>query len=385
MALFEKQLSGGSNRSNTKLIVSGGTSPAEKWVADPALPVQFSYPYAVRAEQEVVIPKGLMVAVGNHTKDTETGAMVNSMVIADGTAIDNKKFAVGMVPYNISKKYPDFLYGNQPAIITREYVELPLFTGGSAGYNASLIKYGAVYGSEIKAGDYLKVAGGTHTVAGVTTTNAGQLTKWVAGTDGAHLIVGQVLATDENQEPFGWLKWAQYPEELVDLIVKGATKDPYNPPGDNGFPYDPEYVKGLLGPQGYDGFQSFYTTNPTGLPGILDGSQKAETVHSKTYTAVGGAVATVSLGLKNIVDGTVTVNVDGGQLTENTSLTLSSVADLGEDQFFVDYTNGNVYYKVNSSKNGDALTVGFRAHFYGTPTGWDYKGSVGVARVLLKL
>ena len=359
MALFEKQLTTiAGSRSNTKLVVSGGDSPAEKWVTDSTLPVLFNYDYAAYAERQVVIAKGLIVAVGGKQKDYDTGAIVNSITIADGAATDNKKFAIGMAPYNFSKNYADFLYGNQPAIITREYVELPLFVGASAATDAATIKYGAVFGSAISAGDYVKIGSGA---------NKGQLTKWVAGTDGAHLIVGQVLATDENQEPFGWLKWAQYPEELVEMLTKGGTKGAG--PGENGWPFDAEYQKGLLGAQGTPGFNSPYTTDPTGMPGILDGSQKAQTVHTVTDTVpagYSGTPYTISLGYKNVIADTFVVEVDGNATTGYT----------------VDEANGKL--TITSANAGEEVSVNFRANFYGTPAGWDYKGSVGVARVLLK-
>lgn len=368
MPLFEKdaRLKPGS-RSNTKLIVSGGDSPAEKWKTDPTLPVLFIYDYAPPAEKEVVLSKGMMVAVGPKIKDDETGKFINSVTIADGDAtgaLAYKKNAIGMAPYNFSKNYEDFLYGNQPSVITREYVELPLFRNSA---DAAAVKWGAAYGADLTAGDFVKIGGSS-------TGNAGQLTKWVPGTDGAHLIVGQVLATDENQEPFGWLKWTMWDEAAKKQDTKGANRSGYSAPGDWGYPFDPAYNGGFMGDTSEKGYLSPYTTDPTGIPGLLDGSQKALTeqtvranITAGDYTVTGNVT---NMMFKDIIDNTVVASLGGSPLVE------------GVD-FIVDYKNGIFTLKKNVASTAE-LVVKFRAAFYGTPAGWDYKGAVGVARILLK-
>lgn len=368
MALFEKdaRLKPGS-RSNTKLIVSGGDSPAEKWITDPALPTLFIYDYAPPAEKEVVISKGMMVAVGPAVFDDETGKQVNSITIADADAAGAqayKKNVIGMAPYNFSKKYQDFLYGNQPSIITREYVELPLFRSAT---DAANVKWGAAFGADLKAGDFVKVAGSS-------TGNAGKLTKWVEGTDGAHLIVGQVLATDENQEPFGWLKWTMWDEAAKKQDTKGANRSGYSAPGDYGYPFDPAYNGGFMGDTSEKGYISPYTTDPTGIPGLLDGSQKAQTVQTVNASVPAGNYSVTghvtNLLFKDVIDGTIKASLDGAPLTEGTDFT-------------VDYKNGIFTLKKDVAATA-ALVVNFNAAFYGTPAGWDHKGAVGVARILLK-
>lgn len=366
MPLFEKQSKvKPGTRSNTKLIVSGVASPAEKWAVDPNLPTLFIYDYAPANEKEVVVSKGLMVAVGPATVDDETGKRINTLTIADGDAVGvnaYKKFAAGMAPYNFSKRYQDFLYGAQPTIITHEYVELPLFRTAA---DAAAVKWGGAYGADLKAGDFVKVAGSS-------TGNAGKLTKWVEGTDGAHLIVGQVLATDENQEPFGWLKWALWDESKVEEDLKGANRFGYSAPGENGFPFDPAYRE--LDQYANSGYHNPYTTDPTGIPGILDGSQKAQTPQTVSEAIPVGNYTTapklVNLMLKNVVAGTVEAFLGATPLVEGTD-------------FDVDYTAGIVHLKMNVATPA-TLTVNFRAHFYGTPAGWDFKGAVGVARIALR-
>jgi hypothetical protein len=360
MALYEKQtrLKPGT-RSNTKLIVSGGDSPAEKWAVDPSLPTLFIYDYAPPAEKEVVISKGMMVAVGPKTRDRDTGAYINTLTIADGDVAG--KHAAGMAPYNFSRQYQEFLYGAQPSIITREYVELPLFRKPE---DSAAVKWGTVYGADLKPNDFVKVAGSS-------TGNAGKLTKWDPATDGAHLIVGQVLAIQDDQEPFGWLKWAMW-DEAARREDQGPSRHGYSGPGLDGYPFDPEYRQ--LDQYANKGYQSPYTTDPTGIPGLLDGSQKAQTQQTVTENVPSGTYATtpriINLLLKNIVAGSVQAFLDGNPLVEGTD-------------FDVDYANGLVFYKKDMASAGD-VTINFRAHFFGTPAGWDFKGAVGAARILLK-
>jgi hypothetical protein len=364
MALFEREARRKpGTRSNTKLVVSGGDSPAEKWVTDPSLPTLFIYDYAPPAEKEVVVSKGMLVAVGGSHRDRDTGVMINTLTIADGDTAG--KHAAGVAPYNFSKQYEDFLYGNQPSIITREYIELPNFTKAE---DAAAHKWGAAV--NVGPNDFVKVGGSS-------TGNAGQFVKWDPATDSAHLIVGQVLAVDENQEPFGWLKWAMWDEAAVNQDVKGANKEGYSGPGLNGYPFDPAYRE--LDQYANNGYHNPYTTDPTGIPGILDGSQKAQTQQTKDITLAKGIVVNVDLGLKNIIDGTVQFNVGSGALAE-----VKDMADIVAGTFYVDYKQGQVFYHVDAAEAATNAQILFRANFFGTPAGWDAKGAKGVARILLK-
>lgn len=365
MALLEKEttLKPGT-RSNTKLVVSGGDSPAEKWVTDPTLPVLFIYDYAPAGEKEVVVSKGMIVAVGDQVRDPDTGSMMNTLTIADADGTGNKAIPAGMAPYNFSKKYEDFLYGNQPSIITREYVELPLFTRNE---DAAAHKWGAAVG--VKGGDFVKVGGSS-------TGNQGQLVKWDKDADSAHLIVGQVLATDENQEPFGWLKWAMW-DEAAAREDRGPNKEGYSGPGLEGYPFDPKYRE--LDQYANAGYHNPYTTNPTGIPGILDGSQKAQTEQTRDLTLAKGIAVSTDLMLKEIIEGTVQFLVGSGQLAE-----VKTLAELADGKFYVDYKNGQLFYQVATSETATTAQVKFRANFYGTPASWDAKGAKGAARILLK-
>ena len=147
MAIFERsaRIKPGT-RSNTKLVVSGGFSPAEHFITDPELPVLFYYEYGGPGQKEVVISKGMIVgALPQPQIDYDTNKSKTVLTIA---GLKNSR-AVGMAPYNFTRHTPDFLDGNQPAIITREYVQLPWIPNAA---EAAEMKWGAVHGN-IQIGD----------------------------------------------------------------------------------------------------------------------------------------------------------------------------------------------------------------------------------------
>ena len=58
MAIFESSVKRqAGTRSNMKLVVSGGASPAGQWVTDPKLPISFEYQYGGAGQKEVVVAK----------------------------------------------------------------------------------------------------------------------------------------------------------------------------------------------------------------------------------------------------------------------------------------------------------------------------------------
>lgn len=367
MAIFEAstKLKPGT-RSNTKLLVSGGMSPAGQWVTDPNLPILFHYDYGGPGQKEIVVSKGMLVGVApERYLDDALGYKKNALTIATG---DVRPF--GMAPYNFSKHWEDFLDGNQPSVITRDYVELPLI--GNAA-DAAAIKWGAVYNesgfSALKPNDLLTWSRDPQ--------NFGKIIKFDE-TKGHKFsdIIGQVGEIEDDQEPFGWLKWAMWDEAARRSDQDGpVNKSGYSAPGDAGYPYDPEFVR--LGKDGENGYLSQYTTlnDAQGIPGLTDGKQKAETQQSRDFTApatiaADGTINQLSLGLKNIVDNTVEVFIDGTQVSN--------------DRVAVDTANGVVALTLNTADAGKAINVRFRANFFGTPAGWDHKGAVGVARILLK-
>lgn len=350
-------------RSNNKLVVSGGDSPAGQWVTDPNLPIKFHYDYGGPGQKEVVVAKGLLVGVApQRYKDDALGYMKNALTIATDSI---RPF--GMAPYNFTKHWEDFLDGNQPSVITREYIELPLI--GNAD-DAALVQWGAAYneGSAILQPNDL-------VTWSRNPENFGKIIKYVDGTHNPADIIGQVGEIETDQEPFGWLKWAMWDESARRDDQDGPiNKSGYSAPGDGGYPFDPEYSR--LGKDGEGGYLSQYTTlnDATGIPGILDGKQKAETQQSRNFTvptiAADGTIAQFALGHRNIIANTVQVYLDG---------VLVPATD-----YTIDHGLGVVALTADIADSGKAVQVQYRAEFFGTPAGWDHKGATGAIRILLK-
>jgi hypothetical protein len=228
------------------------------------------------------------------------------------------------------------------------------------------MKYGAITGAGLQIGDLITFSRDA--------ANYGQAIKWVEGTHAISEIVGQVLGLETDQEVQGWLKWALWDESAKNEDL-GVDKTGYQAPPQGGFPFDPGYTEGVID---VDGYLSQYTTNPTGVPGLLDGANRAQTqlqTSSFDIAAAGTVVVNKDLGYKNIVDGTVAFV--GKTMTE-----VETLAEVVDGTFYVDYKNGQVYYKSSTAQTGVAIQ--FRAHFYGTPAGLDFKGVTGAARVLLR-
>ena len=282
MALFRGYQNQQGSRSNTALVRSGHMSPAEKWLLDPKFKdadmsgvfkdgVLFNYQYGGPGMDEVVIPKGRMVGVAPSVKDFVSKKYLTTITLP-GLATGGN--TIGMAPYNFTKDWfqMDRFGGNQPSVITLDYVELPYMPGFAAAttYDKkgvleeeqmlsvdNRMPWGAVIG-EVQNGDYVKA------------TPSGRLTKWNPEKDKAHEIVGQVLASDLNAEPTGWLKWMLWEEQYKyedDAFINRSGAS--NLPSDEGYPYDPTYADGNTIFQNY---QSNLIHNPTGILGLHDGS-----------------------------------------------------------------------------------------------------------------
>ena len=362
MAIFESSVKRkAGTRSNTKLVVSGGNSPAGQWVTDKNLPMLFHYDYGGPGQKEVVVSKGLLVGVAPERQfDDALGYDKNVLTIADANV---RPF--GMAPYNFTKHYEDFLDGNQPSVITREYIELPLVQDATA---AADIQWGAAYhdGPDgiLQPNDFVTWSRDPK--------NKGKIIKWQKAIHGAEDIIGQVGEIETDQEPFGWLKWAMWDEAARREDQDGpVNKSGYSAPGDGGYPFDPEYAR--LGKDGENGYLSQYTTlnDATGIPGILDGKNKAETQLNRKFTVPGDATAgqplQFALGYKNIIDQTVKVFVGGIETKD----------------FTVDAGLGVITLPTGATANAE-VSIDFRAEFFGTPAGWDHRGAVGAIRILLK-
>lgn len=398
MALFRGYENQQGSRSHTALVRSGHMSPAEKWILDPTFldktmssifkdGVLFNYQYGGPGMDEVVIPKGRVVGVGASVKDYVSKKFLASITLP-GLATNAN--TIGMAPYNFTKDWfqLDRFGGNQPSIITLDYVQLPYMPGftANANYNASGVlaeeqeisvdnrmPWGAVIG-ECQNGDYLKA------------TPSGRLTKWIAGTDAPQDIVGQVLASDLNAEPTGWLKWMLWEEQhKYDDNAFVNRSGASNLPSDEGYPFDPTYAEGNTIFQNY---QSNLITNPTGIVGLHDGSGNYDGFGKNDTEYKDIEIGTIAAGT---VAGTVVQfqakDFAGGKLTNLQPGVTVAVdgKEVDADTVTINATKGLISVTVAETVDTDAtVTATYKAMHYGTPSFADFKGVQGAMYVLLK-
>lgn len=398
MALFRGYENQQGSRSNTALVRSGHMSPAEKWILDPTFMqtsmsgvfkegVLFNYQYGGPGMEEVVIPKGRVVGVGKSVKDFSSKKFLASITLP-GLALNGN--SIGMAPYNFTKDWfsMDRFGGNQPSIITMEYVELPYMPGFTANTNynqagvlaeeleisvENRMPWGAVIG-QCENGDYVKA------------TPSGRLTKWNPDADNPALIVGQILASDLNAEPTGWLKWMlweeQYKKEDDKFINRSGVS---NLPSDEGYPYDPTYAEGNTLFQNY---QSSLINNPTGIVGLHDGSGNYAGFgkNDTEYTDI--VIGTVDAGTaQDTVVQFQAVDFAGGKvgnLQQGVVVKVDEVTVPAEN-VTVNYTTGKITVKLASAAVSEAtVTATYKLMHYGTQSWADFKGVQGAMYVLLK-
>ena len=391
MALFRGYENQQGSRSHTALVRSGHMSPAEKWILDPTFldkkmssifkdGVLFNYQYGGPGMDEVVIPKGRVVGVGASVKDFVSKKFLASITLP-GLALNAN--TIGMAPYNFTKDWfqLDRFGGNQPSIITLDYVELPYMPGFTpeTSYDATGVlkeeqaisvdnrmPWGAVIG-ECQNGDYLKA------------TPSGRLTKWKSGTDKPEDIVGQVLASDLNAEPTGWLKWMLWEEQYKyddDTFINRSGVS--NLPSDEGYPFDPAYAEGNTIFQNY---QSNLINNPTGIIGLHDGSGnydgfgKNDTEYKDIELGTKEAAKPFLGAFKDFAGG-ILKNIQQGVVVKVAG------REVPADKVTIDYRQGLITIAADVAEG--KVTATYKAMHYGTPSWADFKGVQGAMYVLLK-
>ena len=397
MALFEGYKTMNGTRSNTHLVKSGHMSPAEDWLLDPTFNdsdmssvfnngVLMKYEYGGPGVEDVVIPKGRVVGVGKQIKDRQAKVYKSTLTLP-GLAHNNN--TIGMAPYNFTKNYfqsADRFGGNQLSVITMDYVALPWIPNveASTNYNKTgLLKeeqdlsinlkmpWGAVIG-ECQPGDYVKA------------TPSGRLVKWNKG-DGFETIVGQVLAGDFNQEPWGWMKWMLWEEAVRaedDVFVNRSGAS--NLPGDAGYPFDPGYGAGNTT---FEQYQSRNVSNPTGIPGLHDGSG-AITGYGRNDNEYKDIELVELPG--SVEEGTIMMiqakNYAGLELKNLTEVIEVKINDVrvDADRYTVDYLKGIITITLKSTDASHKVKATYKAKHYGTPSYADFKGVQGTMFVLLK-
>jgi hypothetical protein len=371
-------------------------SPAEKWILDPKFldaemnsvfkdGVLFNYQYGGPGMDEVVIPKGRVVGVGASVKDYVSKKFLASITLP-GLALNGN--TIGMAPYNFTKDWfqMDRFGGNQPSVITLDYVELPYMPGftASSSFNTqgvieeeqaisidNRMPWGAVIG-ECQNGDYLKA------------TPSGRLTKWNPETDKPHEIVGQVLASDLNAEPTGWLKWMLWEEQYKkedDMFINRSGAS--NLPSDEGYPFDSTYAEGNTIFQNY---QSRLINNPTGIVGLHDGSGNYDGFGKNDTEYKDMEIGVVPDAVGEVTMQFQAKDFAGGKLTnlrEGVVVKINN-KEVATDRISINYQKGLISIAMTADDAGKTVTATYKALHYGTPSWADFKGVQGAMYVLLK-
>lgn len=269
-------------KTHTGLVVSEGDAPAEKLIVAKSEGVKFQYPYGPEGNQNVVIAKGKVVELGTPEYEFSTSRSWPTVK----TAAADTKNAAGVNAHNLYEVKRDRFSGNQPNVITRAFIEVPLFEHANvntAQAYADAMKFGAAYGvtNALKPGDYVKVGAN------------GNFVKVDTSSDSPFSVVGQVWAVEKELPPAGFLQY--YLDLKIEEIEKFMKDSSYAPsPGLNGTQlphyYRPDAPNGGSGDAGAYPFGYPWTLhhwkndfekllNPVinkGIPFLTDGYFKAK-------------------------------------------------------------------------------------------------------------
>jgi hypothetical protein len=418
-------------KTHTGLVVSEGVAPSEKMIPAKSEGVKFNYAYGPEGNQNVVIAKGKVVELGEPEFDYETGYKVLTVKQA---AADSKA-AVGVNHHNLYERKRDRFSGNAATVITRNYIEVPLFehaTLSTAQGFADAMKFGAAYGTAgaLKPGDYVKVGAN------------GNFTKLDTTADNAFQIIGQVWAVEKELPPAGLL--AYFMDLKIDELEAFIKDSSYAPsPGKNGtsapsYPNDPLAPAGGTGdagayPFGYPwklhGWKTDFEKllNPVinrGIPFLTDGYFKAKQVvtgiamddiynastnndgHVESVIFSGGitfghdVTGTFTPSANNVVDKGAKVSADTrnnalfiklrhpiDRVEDNPVVVKADGVAVSASDVHIDYTNNLVVLYLEAGVTVNAVTVDAKLvvdPVAGIPTEWDYAGSVGAVRILLQ-
>ena len=390
MALYPEHLFDGNiGKTHTNLVVSEGAYPAEQFVVAKGNPAEpFYYEYGPEGNQLVKLAKGKIVEAVGEELNRRTRYMETAIQIAEEDSVA----AIGVNHHNVSEASRSARGGdfNRPTVLTRSYIEVPLFEAkdvNAAKASAKAMYFGAAYAgtgeAALKSGDFV--------VPGAD----GNFKKYEDTMD-ARSIIGQVLNVNRNLPPAGLLQYytgldnQQQIEEYLKTLAPTGNVSPYGTTHSVGG-WRADFLKQL----GYG--------NLTGIPFLTDGyfsavqsetfgiddTNNVETAAGSDSVKVEGATVTVD---DTDIDGTLFIKLKhklDKRSKENVVVKVTvgeETKEIPQSDIHVDYNNNTLvvyldqgtYTKVEVTAD---LVVNPTA---GIPTEWDYKGSVGAARILLQ-
>lgn len=405
-------------RTQTQLVVSEGRAPAEKWLPSEATnnTVQFNYAFGPENNNEVVIPKGKIVAAAGVEYDTVTEKYIPRIKIS-GTA----DLPLGVNHHNVYQRKRDKFSGNEPTIITRDYIRVPLFindTEGAAKTAAAGIKFGAMW---LDADPANKAAVATAAFGKYVVSDEYGNFQLSSGTDIADgKVVGQVYGLELDVPPAGYLEYftEMTAGELYDLIQSsrevpsaGRTTADSGSLSIDTFPVGTSYLKSKED-------LAFVLKNfRAGIPFLTDGYFKARTVvtmatmadaqvldfratgnvtinaNTKAVTITDPVGAMLFVKLKDklaadrLKDGdTVANHPELGGVANTLTITIGGV-EIAEKDYHVDYYNNMIVIYPTAAVTAGAVAITATLlvnQIPGVPTNWDFKGVFGEARILLQ-
>lgn len=391
MALYPNQtFEGNIGKTHTNLVVSEGAAPAEEFIVSKTNDAEpFLYEYGPEGNQVVKLAKGKIVEA--------VGEEVNRVTRKHETAIKQagelSTRVIGVNHHNVteaslSARGGDF---NRPTVITRDYIEVPLFEATDAEVAATTAKamhFGAAYAASngIKSGDF---------VGAGQDGNFRVLTKEEIVAD-PRVIVGQVLSVKRDLPPSGLL---QYYTGLTNAAEIESYLSALNATGSVA-PYGTTYS---LGSWRADFLKELGYGKLTGIPFLTDGYFSA--IETVTATIDDTEKIAAAKGSDNVtVEGT-TVTVGEEEIDGTLFVKLAHKLDRRNLQNIkVSYTKDTETVTVpandlNVDINNNTLVIYLDKGTYtdvtvtadcvvnptaGIPTEWDYKGSVGAVRILLQ-
>lgn len=396
MALFPnyEQLkgTGGYGKTHTKLELSDGQAPAEKFTVSRQNPfAEFIYEYGPAGHQTVMLPKGKIVEAGEPEYNPVTGFKETAIKVAsEGTTK-----ALGVNQHNIYKTRRDVMEGTAATVLGRSYIEVPLFEtedAAVAANTAAAMKFGAAYGAtdDLQPGD--------HVVAGVD-GNFRKFNDDEVDGDDVRAILGKVWGVSRELPPAGAL---QYYTGLQGDALKKVMDDisGYEGTGNDSKPGSP-YSGGAWLPEF---LRTIGTGEMNGIPFLTDGYFSAKEtlevslvadenveavrvqdhmVHTDNQIVLddsekeGLMVVKLAHQIDPLSNGNVTVKAN----KDGEGVKTLSARDVHTDM----RENGIVIYLDGDSTYTEfAITVDAVVNpTAGIPTEWDHKGSVGAVRILL--
>lgn len=413
MALFPNPhdavlYNGAVGKTHTNLVVSEGAAPAERYIVSSTNAFEsFIYEFGPEGNQTVLIPKGKIVEAVGEEMDREFGHTSTAIRVAS----ENSERAIGVNHHNVYDQRRDSMEGNRPVVITRSYIEVPLFehadTLATAATTAKAMHFGAAYGvatNKLKAGDFV--------VSGVD----GNFKKFDSTAHKFHQVIGQVHNVNRELPPSGLLQYyTGLKNTALEQYMKQISTTPAVP-GDKGYPYGAPYTVGAWKPEF---LKALGYGTLTGIPFLTDGyfsaQQRIDVTLDEATGLEGAAIEAIrtsdgvtitkTTGVSTIaVDNTVeeaSVFVKlkdkfdprklNGVTVTYTDTTVDGEGDLvvktmSSRDVHVDPTNNTIVLFLNKGVTFNDVEISVDAIVdpkAGIPTEWDYKGSVGAVRIQL--